>query len=82
MGGQQPINQATIQLYAAGKTGYGSAYPYTAGTSLLGNHVVTTSGEGDFNITGDYTCPSASAEVYITPVLASLDTGLFLKAGS
>lgn len=68
MGGQQPINQATIQLYAAGNTGYGSAYPYAAGTSLLGTHVVTTSGEGDFNITGDYTCPSPSAEVYLEAI--------------
>jgi len=68
MGGQQPINQATIQLYAAGNSGYGSAYPYSAGTSLLGNNVVTTSGGGDFNITGDYTCPSASTEVYIEAI--------------
>lgn len=65
MGGQQPINGATIQLYAAGNTGYGSAYSYASGTSLLGSNVVTTSGNGDFNITGDYTCPSASTEVYI-----------------
>jgi hypothetical protein len=68
MGGQQPINQATIQLYAAGNTGYGSAYPYSAGTSLLGNNVVTTSGGGDFNITGDYTCPSPSTQVYIEAI--------------
>ena len=68
MGGQQPINQAVVQLYAAGNTGYGSAYPYSAGTSLLGNNVVTTSGSGDFNITGDYTCPSPSTEVYIEAI--------------
>ncbi|MGA8938634.1 MAG: hypothetical protein WB439_05650 [Acidobacteriaceae bacterium] len=68
MGGQQPINGATIQLYAAGNTGYGSAYSYTTGTSLLGSHVVTTSGNGDFNITGDYTCPSSSTEVYIEAI--------------
>jgi hypothetical protein len=68
MGGQQPVNQATIQLYAAGNTGYGSAYPYTTGTSLLGSHVVTTSGGGDFNITGDYTCPSPTTQVYIESI--------------
>ncbi len=68
MGGQQPINGSIIQLYAAGSTGYGSAYSYATGTSLLGTHVVTTSGNGDFNITGDYTCPSASTEVYIEAI--------------
>jgi hypothetical protein len=68
MGGQQPINNAIIQLYAAGNTGYGSAYSYTTGTSLLGNNVVTTSGGGDFNITGDYTCPSSSTQVYIEAI--------------
>ncbi|MGC2497101.1 MAG: hypothetical protein WA374_05130 [Acidobacteriaceae bacterium] len=68
MGGQQPINGAIVQLYAAGNTGYGSAYPYTTGTSLLGNHSVVTSGSGDFNITGDYTCPSSSTQVYIEAI--------------
>ena len=64
-GGQQPVSNATMQLYAAGSTGYGSAYTYTAGTSLLGTHVVTTDGNGGFNITSDYTCPSATTEVYL-----------------
>jgi NHL repeat len=68
MGGQQPINQASIQLYAAGNTGYGSAYTYSTGTSLLGNHVITTSASGDFNIAGDYTCPSNSTQVYIEAI--------------
>ena len=68
MGGQQPINGAIIQLYAAGNTGYGSAYTYATGTSLLGNHSVVTSGSGDFNITGDYTCPSSSTQVYIEAI--------------
>jgi hypothetical protein len=68
MGGQQPINGAIIQLYAAGNTGYGSTYPYTTGTSLLGSHSVVTSGSGDFNITGDYTCPSSSTQVYIEAI--------------
>jgi len=64
-GGQQPVSNATIQLYAAGSTGYGSAYPYTSGTSLLGTHVITTDINGSFNITGDYSCPTASTEVYL-----------------
>jgi hypothetical protein len=65
-GGQQPISNATIQLYAAGNSAYGTGYsPYAAGTSLLGTHVVTTDGNGGFNITSDYTCPSATTEVYL-----------------
>jgi hypothetical protein len=64
-GGQQPISSATVQLYAAGNTGYGSAYSYSAGTSLLGTHTVQTAADGTFSITGDYTCPSASTPVYL-----------------
>jgi hypothetical protein len=65
-GGQQPIANATMQLYAAGSTGYGSAYPYPNGaTSLLGTNVVTTDANGGFTITGDYTCPTAATEVYL-----------------
>jgi hypothetical protein len=64
-GGQQPVPGVTIQFYAAGNTGYGSAYPYASGVSLLGNNVVTTDALGDFDVTGDYTCPSASTEVYL-----------------
>jgi hypothetical protein len=59
-GGQQPVTGATIQLYAAGTSGYGSA-----STPLIST-VVTSDGGGDFSITGDYTCPSASSQVYIT----------------
>lgn len=68
MSGQSAISQANIQLYAAGSTGYGSAYPYVAGSSLLENVSVTTSGSGNFNITGDYTCPSNSTQVYIEAI--------------
>jgi hypothetical protein len=64
-GGQNPVSGSTIQLYAAGSTGYGSANPYATGSSLLGNHVVTSASDGTFNITGDYTCPSAATPVYL-----------------
>jgi hypothetical protein len=61
-GGQQPVTNSTIQLWTVGTTGYGSA-----GVNLLGSTVVKTSlTDGSFNITGDYTCPSASTLVYIT----------------
>ncbi len=49
-GGQQPISGATIKLYVAGSTGYGSAATYTTGDNLLGSNVVTTSdGTGEAN---------------------------------
>ena len=59
-GGQQPVVGATVQLYSAGTSGYGSA-----STPLLTTSVVTAS-DGSFNITGDYTCPSPSSQVYLT----------------
>jgi hypothetical protein len=65
MGGQQPIVGATIQLYAAGSTGYGSAYPYSSGSSLLGTHVVHTMAGGSFSLAGTITCPSNSTLVYL-----------------
>lgn len=59
-GGQQPVNGAKIQLYAAGTIGVG-----TGATDLLAPNVVTTDASGFFNITGDYTCPSANTQVYL-----------------
>lgn len=58
-GGQQAVSGSTIQLYAAGATGYGSA-----ATPLL-TKTVTSDGAGNFTITGDYSCPSGSPQVYI-----------------
>lgn len=57
-GGQQPVSGATIQLYAVGTSGYGSA------SSPLLTNAVATDGGGNFTITNDYTCP-ANAQVYI-----------------
>jgi len=64
-GGQQAVSGASIQLYAAGATGYGSAATYSSGTSLLGTNVVTSDANGNFSISNDYTCPTASTEVYL-----------------
>jgi len=58
-GGQQPITGATIQLYAVGTTGDGSA-----ATPLIGS-TVTTDVNGFFTITGLFTCPTASSLVYL-----------------
>jgi hypothetical protein len=58
-GGQQPVSDATIQLYAAGTDGDGSvALP------LLSSAVKTDS-NGNFTIPAAYGCPSASSPVYV-----------------
>ncbi len=57
-GGQQPVSNATMHLYAVSTSGYGAA-----STSLLTKTVTTTS-TGSFSIAGDYTCPTG-ALVYI-----------------
>ena len=78
-GGQQAVTGSTIQLYAAGTGGDGSA-----ATPLISATVTTSDGSGNagdsnanagnnfnalpagsFTITGDYTCPPAGAEVYL-----------------
>jgi hypothetical protein len=58
-GGQQPISGTKVYLFAAGTGGYASAP-----TSLLttSGHYVTTDSSGNFNITGDWTCPAAPGD--------------------
>jgi hypothetical protein len=64
-GGQQPVAFATVQLYAAGSSGYGSASTaLITATSAGSAYPVTTNASGIFNITGDFTCPTPSS----TPV--------------
>jgi hypothetical protein len=58
-GGQQPVSGATIQLYAVGTAGGGSA-----ATPLL-TTPVQTDANGFFAITGLYTCPTGSTLVYL-----------------
>ncbi len=59
-GGNFPIQNATVQLYAAGSGGYGSP-----ATPLL-DTAITTDSNGIFTITGHYTCPTPSTQVYLT----------------
>ncbi len=58
-GGQQPVAGSNLQLYAAATTGYGAS-----ATPLL-TSAVTTDGTGSFEITGDYTCPSSTSQLYL-----------------
>ncbi len=71
-GGQQPVTGAMIFLYAAGSTGYGAVSssllnPAASGvtTDGDGNGYVATDSMGGFNITGEWSCPNATDQVYI-----------------
>jgi hypothetical protein len=59
IGGQQPVSNATIQLYAASSAGYGAA-----STALVSSTVLSDL-NGGFTLTNLYTCPSATAQVYL-----------------
>ncbi|HZL27700.1 MAG TPA: phospholipase D-like domain-containing protein [Acidobacteriaceae bacterium] len=57
-GGQQPVSGASVQLYAVGATG-----DYSAAAPLLAT-AATTDGSGNFSITNQYNCGTAT-EVFI-----------------
>ncbi len=73
-GGQNPIVEAHVYLYAANTTGYGNAsislLQPTSGTveDINGNYYYPTQSGGKFNIAGDFTCPSAGSQVYLYAV--------------
>jgi hypothetical protein len=60
-GGQQPVSGATIQLYAVGTNGDGDG---SAATPLI-SQPVTSDANGNFSISGSYSCPTAASLVYI-----------------
>ncbi len=71
-GGQQPVSGSSVYLFAASNSGYAAAATSllktaTAGvsTDVIGNGYVITDAAGNFSITGDYTCPSSDAQVYL-----------------
>jgi streptogramin lyase len=59
LAGSQPVSGATVQLYAAGNSGYGSA-----GTALLSSAIMTNSA-GGFTIPAGYACASSSTQLYV-----------------
>ena len=59
MAGSQPIAGATIQVYAAGTTGNGSAP-----TTLL-QTALTTDATGAFTVLAGYACPASSSQLYL-----------------
>jgi hypothetical protein len=59
MGGGQPVANASVQMYAPGTTGYGSA------ATPLFNAPITTDAGGNFTFTGAYACPTDSTPVYL-----------------
>ncbi|MGO9336289.1 MAG: hypothetical protein ACLPY1_02155 [Terracidiphilus sp.] len=61
--GNLPVSGATVQLFAAGNTGYGSA-----ATPLVisgGGSSVTTASDGSFAIPAGYVCPSLDTLLYL-----------------
>jgi hypothetical protein len=59
-GGQQPVFGASMQLYAANLAGYGNQ-----ASPLLPSNSVLSDASGNFSITGQYTCPTPDAPVYL-----------------
>ena len=78
-GGQQPIVGAEVLVVAAGTGGYGGSPSTLLNSSVLtnnpgnsgqeenGNYYVTTDSNGDFSITGDYSC-TPGQQVYLIAV--------------
>ena len=58
-GGNQPITGASLQLYAVGTSGYGSA------STALFTAPLTTQPDGSFSFSA-YTCPTSTSLVYLT----------------
>ncbi|MGD0914003.1 MAG: NHL repeat-containing protein [Terracidiphilus sp.] len=68
LGGQSPLQDSAVQLYAAGSSGYGT------GAQTL-TSVVYTDENGDFSITGDYKCPSDGTLTYLVANSGNPGTG-------
>jgi streptogramin lyase len=87
-GGQTAISGASIYLYAADITGYGNAsisLLNSSGSNTQkdsdGNYYVTTGSDGSFGITGDYTCPSTTSQLYLYATGGNPGSGANLAIG-
>jgi sugar lactone lactonase YvrE len=61
--GSAPVVGSAVSLYAAGTSGYGSASTLLYSPSSSPSS--TTDNNGKFTLSGGYTCPQASSEVYL-----------------
>ena len=59
LGGQQPIIGSNVQLFAASTSGRGSA------ATLLLSSPVVTDGNGNFSLSGRFTCANSTDQVYL-----------------
>jgi len=80
MGGQQPVANVALQLYAVGSSGYGSA-----ATPLLTPNSVMTTPSGNFTIPS-FTCPVGNPLVYLVgtggqPITGVTNGNLALMVG-
>jgi len=73
LAGTLPVSGASVQLYAAGSTGYGSASSPLVIAS--GSTVVTTGSDGTFSIPAGYTCPSQYTELYLVALGGATGAG-------
>ncbi len=69
MAGSQPVAGASIQIFAAGTTGNGSAP-----TRLLASRV-TSNASGNFAVPSGYLCPSQGSQLYVVARGGSVGTG-------
>jgi streptogramin lyase len=58
--GSTPVSGASVSFYAAGSSGNG-----VGAVDLLNGVPVKTDTSGNFTVSGDYTCPSATTQVYL-----------------
>jgi len=61
--GTQPVAGASVYLYAAGTSGYGSASTLVYNPSSTA--FATTDSSGNFTIPSGYTCPASTSQVYL-----------------
>ncbi len=71
-GGQQAVVGATIQIYAVNQSVSGGPY---VSTPLITGTLPVSGSDGGFNLTGDYTAPTAASHFYIVANGGSPGTG-------